>query len=257
MKIATFNVNSVRVRLEILLDWLAENEPDALALQEIKCENDKFPTEAFLEVGYHAAVLGQKSYNGVAILTKEPLSQVQYGFGDPTWPEDCRILRGTVGGVRIINTYVPNGTKVGSEKWDYKLRWLEKIAELIHQELQANPNLVWLGDINVAPTADDVYDHTRLLGQVCHHPEEFSRLENIVKDRLVDVYRAQHSGAGHFTYWELFIKSAFPRNLGWRIDHIYASPSLAERCVNTHIDKGPRALERPSDHTVVVAEFDL
>jgi len=255
MKIATFNANSVRARLPIILDWLASHETDVLALQETKCEDHVFPLADFEELGYHAVIHGQKSYNGVAVLTRGPLESVQKGFGDPTMPEDCRLLVGTYEGIRIINTYVPNGSKVGSEKWVYKLGWLERFRDFLKAEMARGP-VLWLGDINIAPTSDDVYEAERKLGEVGHHPDEFARLSALVDLGLTDLFRKFTQAPGHYTYWDFFIKNAPQRGLGWRIDHIYASADVANRCTACTIDMEPRLAERPSDHTFVVAEMD-
>jgi exodeoxyribonuclease-3 len=250
MKIATFNANSVRVRLPILLDWLATHEPDVLALQEIKCEDHVFPANDFLEIGYRAEVFGQKSYNGVALLSKVPLNKVIRGYGD-----DARILCAEVDGIWIVNTYVPNGTKVGGDKWDYKLAWLDRFRDFVGQSLNAGVPTIWLGDINIAPEAIDVYDSAKVKGGVGHHPDEFSRLAAITEQGLHDVFRKHHPEGGHYTYWDFFIKNALDRKLGWRIDHIYATEDLAARCSSCEIDTQPRRAERPSDHTFVIAEF--
>lgn len=257
MKVATFNANSIRIRLEIILEWLTENDIDVLAIQETKCEDALFPEDAIQDAGYHAAFHGQKSYNGVATLSREPIRNVQMGFGDPTMPEDCRILVADVGPLRILNTYVPNGTKVGSEKWDYKMKWLEAFRGFAAKQFQANPNTVWLGDINVARHPEDVYDSKKVLNGVGHHPDEFKRLDAILEIGLVDLFRKFTAEGGHFTYWEFVVPNSVARNVGWRIDHIYTLPGLADKCTSCTIDKGPRLLERPSDHTFVVAEFDL
>jgi exodeoxyribonuclease-3 len=257
MKIATFNANSIRARLEIVLDWLAENEPDVLAIQEIKCENDKFPLEAFEDAGWQVAIHGQKSYNGVAIVSRSPIQNVRTGFEDPTWPEDCRIITADVQGVKIVNTYVPNGTAVGSEKFDYKLRWLPRFGQLIRDRYAVGEPVVWLGDINIAPTEDDVFDAPRHRGKVGFHPDEIKALEELLAWGWVDCFRKFTQGAGHYSFWEFVIPKAFERNLGWRIDHIYTPAGMASKCTSCVIDKEPRGLERPSDHTFVVAEFDL
>lgn len=257
MKIATFNANSIRVRLPIVLDWLAENEPDVLAIQETKVEDDKFPRDDFEELGYHVAIHGQKTYNGVALVSRHPIAGSVTGFGDPAWPADCRILRADIAGVTVVNTYVPNGTKVGSDKFDYKLRWLERFREYCDRTLDPARPVVWLGDINIAPKPEDVFDSPRVLGGVGHHPAEFAALEKIVEWGWVDLFRKFTQGPGHHTFWEFVIPKAFERDLGWRIDHIYAPPAFAERCTACVIDKAPRGLERPSDHTFVVAEFDF
>lgn len=255
MTIATFNANSIRVRMPIILDWLAEHEPDVLAIQETKCEDDKFPLSDIEDAGYHAAFTGQKSYNGVAILSREPAQQVRFGFDDPMWPDDKRVMCASVGGVRVINTYVPNGNKVGNEKWTYKMGWLERFRGLLAMELQSHANLVWVGDINIAPKPEDVYDSPKLLGGVGHHPDEFTRLDAITALGVEDLFRKFTAGGGHFTYWDFFIPRAVERGLGWRIDHIYANPTMAARAMRCEIDLEPRRLERPSDHTFVVVEF--
>ncbi len=257
MRIATFNANSIRARLEIVLDWLAENEPDVLAIQEIKCENDKFPLADFEEAGWNAAVSGQKSYNGVAILSRQPIQNVRAGFEDPTWPDDCRILCAEVGGVSIVNTYVPNGSAVGSEKFDYKLRWLPRFSQLVSERFRADQRVVWLGDINIAPTENDLFDAARHEGKVGFHPDEINALENLKEWGWHDCFRKFESGPGHYTFWEFVIPKAFEKNLGWRIDHIYTTATMLDRCTRCWIDKEPRALERPSDHTFVVADFDV
>jgi len=256
MKIATFNANSIRVREGIVLDWLAENEPDVLVIQEIKCETDLFPRESFEEAGYQTLVDGQKAYNGVAILYRGACEDVVLGFGDPTMPDDKRILSATINGIRIINTYVPNGTKLGSDRFAYKLAWLERFKLFIDQEQKRHSNLIWLGDINVAPTDNDVYEPEKKQNVLIRTPEEISRLHAIIDPKLTDCFRKFTEGPGHYTYWEFTIPNGFKRNLGWRIDHIYASPSMAEKCTSCVVDRVPRSLERPSDHTFVIAEFD-
>lgn len=256
MKIATFNANSIRARLDLTLDWLAENEPDLLAIQETKVEDEKFPVSDFEDAGWHVAIHGQKSYNGVALVTREPLGGVTTGFGDPLMPEDCRIITCDFMGVKIINTYVPNGSAVGSEKFEYKLKWLSKFADFVASRYSANQDVLWLGDINIAPTPDDVFDSPRMLGTVGHHPDEFAALEKITSWGFSDMFRKFTSGPGHYTFWEFVIPKSLERNIGWRIDHIYTTPSLAARCTSCVIDREARAQEKPSDHTFVIAEFD-
>lgn len=258
MLIATFNVNSVRIRQEILLDWMAQHQPDVLALQETKVEDSAFPREAFEEAGYHVTIHGQKSYNGVAFLSRTPPQDVRMGMRTPTWPTDCRILAATFGGVRVVNTYVPNGTKVGTEKFDYKLQWLEQFGVELQEEKQKHGEVIWLGDINVAPKPEDVFDSARVMGGICHHPAEFERLAKIVETcELTDLFRSLHPEPGQFSFWEFFLPKAFERNLGWRIDHIYATPGLVPHLVECQIDREPRKRERPSDHTVVMAELSV
>lgn len=255
MKIATYNANSVRQRLPLILDWIAENEPDVLALQETKCEDGKFPLADFEEAGWNVAIHGQKGFNGVAIVSRLPIQNVSFGYGDPLWPDDCRIMSAEVAGYKILNTYVPNGTAVGSDKFEYKLKWLERFRRLLDERYRPTDNLVWLGDINIAPTPDDVYNSKRFYGGVGHHPLEFDLLGKIVDWGLVDVFRKFHQGPGHYTYWDFIIITAAPKNFGWRIDHVYAPPHLAERAVSCEIFREARFAPKPSDHTFVMAEF--
>lgn len=239
-----------------MIEWIAENEPDLLAIQETKVENDKFPVEAFEELGYHVALNGQKSWNGVATLTREPPGNVVAGFVDDLFPEDARILATDYRGLTVVNTYVPNGNTVGSEKWEYKMRWLDRFRKMLEERYAPDQPLVWLGDINIAPTPDDVFDSPKMLGKVGHHPDEFRRLSAIRDWGLVDLFRLHHQGPGAYTYWDFVIPRSVERNLGWRIDHIYATSILAERCTRCWIDVEPRRLERPSDHTFVLAELE-
>ncbi|MBX7135329.1 MAG: exodeoxyribonuclease III [Fimbriimonadaceae bacterium] len=256
MTIATFNANSVRARLDLILDYLAEHRPDVLAIQEIKVEDAKFPQEDFNAAGYNVIFHGIKSYNGVAIASLDPPKNVQLGFGDPEFQTDARAISAEINGIRILNTYVPNGNTVGSEKFAYKLKWLERMAT--HCEtLPRDQRQLWLGDINIAPTPNDVYDSPRKLGDVGHHPDEFAALDKILAWGWVDVFRQFHQGPGHYTFWDFLIPNGVDRNLGWRIDHIYADPELAKACVSCEIDRAPRLREKPSDHTVVTATFDI
>lgn len=255
MRIATFNANSIRARLEIVLDWLQQNRPDVLGIQETKVIDSEFPASAFQDIGYQVVFHGQKSYNGVALASLHPIENVRFGFGDPLWWDDCRIVSARIQGIDVLNTYVPNGTKVGSDKFDYKLRWLERLGALLQDRYTPKDPLIWMGDINVAPTDDDVFDPIKLKGSVCFHPEEQARLAKIVDWGLSDTFRKFTKGPGHFSYWEFFVQRAFEKNLGWRIDHLYATQPLADACKSCVIDKAPRALEKPSDHTFVLAEF--
>lgn len=257
MKIATFNVNSIRQRLPIVLDWIAVNDPDILALQETKVPDDIFPTEPFEELGLHLAIHGQKSYNGVALISKHPIVSPQSGFGDPAMPEDCRMQRAEIAGITVINTYVPNGTQVGTDKFAYKLKWLDRFRTYCDARLAKDAPVVWLGDINIAREAIDVFDPAKYLGTVGHHPDEFVALDKVIDWGWTDCFRHFTKEGGHFTFWEFVIPRMFERNLGWRIDHIYASPALLSRCESCIIDKGPRQDEKPSDHTTVVAEFNI
>jgi exodeoxyribonuclease-3 len=257
MKIATFNVNSIRQRLPIVLDWLVEQEPDILALQETKVVDEDFPVAAFEELGYHVVRHGQKAYNGVATISRHPVSRWQAGFADPTMPEDCRILFTEIDNILVINTYVPNGTKVGTDRFAYKIEWLDRFGRFTQEKLQPDRPVVWLGDINIAPKPEDVYDSKKVLGGVGHHPMEFAALDRVLGWGWQDCFRLFNKEPGHFTYWEFVVPKSVERNIGWRIDHIYASPGLVDRCQRCWIDKAPRLEHKPSDHTPVVAEFDI
>lgn len=254
MRVATFNAASVRARLPLLVEWLKENPVDVLGIQETKVEDDKFPRVEFEELGYEVALNGQKAWNGVALLSKLPMTDISKGFGDPEMPEDARIIAATINGVRMINTYVPNGNTVGSEKWEYKMKWLEKFRELLDAQDKSLP-ILWMGDINVAPQPHDVFDSPKLLGSVGHHPDEFSRLSKIVSYGLIDLFRLHTFEGGHYTFWDFVIPAALQRGMGWRIDHIYTTEDLAEKCVSCIIDVEARKREKPSDHTFVIAEF--
>jgi exodeoxyribonuclease III len=257
MKIATYNAASIRARLPLVLDWLAENEPDILAVQETKVEDDKFPLADFEDLGYQVALHGQKSWNGVCLLSRSPILNVRLGFEDDLMPTDARIISAEIDGLQVVNTYVPNGNTVGSDKWAYKMAWLERFALLVRERFRPEDPVIWLGDINIARRPEDVYDSKRLLGGVGHHPDEFSRLDAIVDFGFADMFRKFNAEPGQYTFWDFVIPNGFKRNMGWRIDHIYATPSLASLCTECWIDRDARALERPSDHTFVVAQFDV
>ncbi len=253
MKIATWNVNSLNVRLPHVLEWLAAHDPDVLVLQEIKQVTEVFPEDAFTEVGYRSTASGQKTYNGVAtICREEPLDPVTDipGFEDP----QRRILATTINGVRVVDLYVPNGQAVGTEKYEYKLRWLEALRGFLKGELENHPNLVVLGDFNIAPEDRDVYDPEKWGDAVLCSPPERKALGELLNLGLHDVFRQFDQAEKSFSWWD-YRAAGFRRNAGLRIDLILASPPMAEACQASHIDKEPRTWERPSDHTPVVADF--
>ncbi|MDI6750075.1 MAG: exodeoxyribonuclease III [Rhodocyclaceae bacterium] len=255
MKIATWNVNSLKVRLLHLIDWLATAQPDVVCLQETKTEDAGFPFAELAAAGYHAIHNGQKTYNGVAILSRtEPADIVRElpGFADA----QKRLLAATVGPVRFVCAYMPNGQAVGSDKYAYKLQWLDALARWLGEEMRRHPQLALLGDFNIAPEDRDVHDPVAWQGQVlCSEPEReaFRRLLGL---GLVDAFRLFDQPEKSFSWWD-YRMMAFRRNHGLRIDHILVSPELAARCKACSIDKAPRKLERPSDHAPVVAEFAL
>lgn len=257
MQIATFNVNSIRARMPVLENWLRLRNPDIVGLQETKVEDSKFPFEPLQDLGYQIAFHGQQKYNGVAILTKSPHEVVQVGFPATDMPTDCRLLAVKAEGLTIVNSYVPNGSAVGSDKYHYKLEWFRKFKPVLHNFLQDNENTIWMGDINVAPQDIDVYEPDKHRGEVCFSDREKESLADIVSLGLVDCFRKNNLEGNQFSYWEYFIPNAFARNLGWRIDHIYAPEHLANLCNDCIIDREPRTWEKPSDHTPVIASFEM
>jgi len=251
VKIASWNVNSLRVRLPHLLDWLKANPVDVIGLQELKLQDEQFPRAELQALGYHAAVNGQKTYNGVALLGRGPLEEVARdmpGFAD----DHKRLIAATIDGVRVLSVYVPNGQAVGSEKYAYKLRWLAALRELLRGELARYPRLAVVGDFNVAPTDADVHDPIAWEGQVlCSEPERVA-FHELLSLGLRDAFALFPRPDPSYTWWD-YRQGAFRRNLGLRIDHVLLSPELAGKCVSFQIDTTPRRLERPSDHAPVVA----
>ncbi|MFZ5556278.1 MAG: exodeoxyribonuclease III [Pseudomonadota bacterium] len=255
MKLVTWNVNSLKVRLPQLLDWLAAHAPDVVCLQETKLEDANFPADALRAAGYEAAFSGQKTYNGVAILSRAPASGVAAGipgFAD----EQKRVISATVGGVRVVCVYVPNGQSVGSDKYEYKLRWLEALRGWLAEELKTHERLTVLGDYNIAPDDADVHDPERWAGQVLFSEPERAAFRQITAAGLRDAFRLFPQPEKSFTWWD-YRMNAFKRGMGLRIDHILLSEPLAKACSACTIDIEPRRGERPSDHAPVVAELKL
>ena len=255
MKIATWNVNSLKVRLPHVLEWLAANEPDVLVLQEIKQVAEVFPTEALQDAGYRSVASGQKTYNGVAIISKSEATDIVTdfpGFDDP----QRRILAATIDGVRVLDLYIPNGSEVGSEKYAYKLSWLEALHNFLSAELAEHERLVVLGDFNIAPADEDVHDPAKWGEGVLCSPLERAALRGFVDLGLTDVFRQFDQPEKSFSWWD-YRAAGFRRNAGLRIDLILASQKMTTACKKSFIDKEPRAWERPSDHTPVIAEFSF
>ena len=264
LRVATWNVNSLKVRLEQVLEWSAANKPDLLALQETKTLDENFPLAEIEAAGYQALFNGQKTYNGVAILSRlaVPPSRIETGipaFDDP----QRRVLAASFGELRIINAYIPNGAVVGSEKFAYKLRWLEKLTTWLKLELEQHAQLILLGDFNIAPEDRDVYDPEAWQGSVLVSPQERAEFQQLEKLGLHDCFRLFESGPENFSWWD-YRAAAFRRNRGLRVSidgqpavGLRAYTTLRDVCVRCHIDKQPRGWERPSDHAPVVAEFTL
>lgn len=255
MKIASFNVNSLRVRLPIVLQWLAEYQPNILCVQETKVQDNDFPTEAFDETEYRYVFKGQKSYNGVAIFSRNEITNVKFGFEDKP-KDEARLIKAEINGVIIVNTYIPQGYLPESQKFEYKLDWFSRLLAFFEKNFKPTDPVLWVGDLNVAPQPIDVYDPVNLSGHVCFHPQVHKALEKIVQWGFVDVFRMYCKETGQYTFWDYRLNS-FQRNLGWRLDHIMATKSLAKKCTACYIDKQPRLAERPSDHTPIIAEFDF
>lgn len=257
MKLATFNANGIRARLPVIEAWLDKEVPDVLCIQETKVQDLDFPKESLEKRGYHCAFCGQKSYNGVAILSRPVPQAVTYGFGDGDAEEGPRLMTVWIEGLPIVNTYVPQGQAPDSERFDYKLAWFGRLRDYFSKEFNPDRPLLWAGDFNVAPDAIDVYDPDKLDGSVGFHPEERAALVEVARWGLVDVFRLHDSEARKYTFWDYRIPNGVKRGLGWRIDHIWATRSLAECSEKAWIDMAPRLAERPSDHTFLVAEFEL
>lgn len=256
LKIATYNVNSVRSRLHIILPWLAQHRPDVLCMQETKVEDGQFPAAEFRSAGYHVTFRGAKQYNGVAIVSREEPQAVRFGFSDGGPADEDRLIAATFAGIPVVNTYVPQGRERETAYFAYKLEWYERLRRFFDRTYSPTAPLIWCGDLNVAPEAIDVHDPKSLLGHVCFTPEVWAAFAAVRSWGLDDVYRRQHPGeAGRYTFFDYRVPQAVRRGLGWRIDHILATPSLAARTLACDIDMSPRLAEKPSDHTILVADF--
>ena len=262
MRIASWNVNSVRTRLDQVLTWLQQEQPELLCLQETKVADELFPHAAFEQIGYHCAISGQKAYNGVALVSRVPLEDVQIGFeallpGDAeasALGEQKRVISALVDGVRVLNLYVPNGSSLSSEKYPYKLAWLACLQRyLAEQERQGDP-LCMVGDFNIGPEARDLHDPARLTGRIMASEAERDALRQLLGERLVDAFRLFEQGAGHGSWWD-YRTGAWENDRGWRIDHIYLSEELAGCATGCVIDRGPRGNLQPSDHAPVVVNL--
>ena len=262
MRIASWNVNSVRTRLDQVIAWLQQEQPDVLCLQETKVADDLFPHKAFEQIGYRCAISGQKAYNGVALISRLPLEDVQVGFS-ALLPEDQeatelseqkRVISALVEGVRVLNLYVPNGSGLSSEKYPYKLAWLACLKRYLSvQEEQGDP-LCMVGDFNIGLEDRDLPDPQRLTGTIMASEPERSALRQALGDRLSDVFRVFEPGSGHWSWWD-YRSGAWDRDLGWRIDHIYLSEELLECATGCVIHKQTRGNQQPSDHAPVLVNL--
>ena len=241
-------------RLPLVVKWLEMARPDVLCLQETKCIDEKFPADVFRELGYSSETYGQRTYNGVAILSRAPLDRVERGFSDDEEGAHARLLAASVRGVRLVNVYVPNGAFVGSDKYVFKLEWMRRLRALFDAGYKQDEQVLLCGDFNVAPEERDVHDPRQWQGKILFSRREREALAEIKDWGFEDAFRLHTEEGGHFSWWD-YRAASFRRNAGLRIDHIWVSEKLAARSTATWIDKEPRSWERPSDHTPVVAEF--
>jgi exodeoxyribonuclease-3 len=255
MKIVSWNINSLRRRQERLLAWLASTEPDVVCLQETKCTDEQFPVLDLKAAGYHSAFHGQKSYNGVAILSKIEPAEVRLALGDEEEDPQARVIAATISGLRIYSIYAPNGQAVGSLAYDYKMRWYERLRNCLQRE-SPDQQLVVCGDFNVAPKDEDIYDPDLWRGAIMCSEGERKAFDELCAIGLVDTLRLHHPESGLFSWWDYRMLS-FPKNRGLRIDAVLASKSLASRCSATGIEREMRKRKEPSDHAPVWAEFSL
>ncbi|MGB3695533.1 MAG: exodeoxyribonuclease III [Spirulinaceae cyanobacterium] len=263
MKIASWNVNSIRARQELVIDWLKENPIDILCLQETKVIDKDFPQEGFLDLGYQLYISGQKAYNGVAIFSKSPLKDVISGFtpiiGEKLageFDEQKRVITGTINNIRVVNLYVPNGSAIASDKYDYKLRWLKTLQHYLQTlKERNNEELCVCGDFNVALEDRDIHDPKNKEKHIMSSPSEREALQEMITSiELKDSFRKFTSETGYYSWWD-YRTRAFSGNRGWRIDHLYLTPNLYEQAVSCTIDLEPRKLPKPSDHTPVIVEI--
>ena len=262
MRIASWNVNSVRTRLDQVLAWLEQQQPEVLCLQETKVADELFPHSAFEALGYSCAISGQKSYNGVALISRLPMDDVQIGFtallphdaDAPGLSEQKRVISALIDGVRVLNLYVPNGSSLTSEKYAYKLEWLACLKRYLAQQEQQGDPLCMVGDFNIGPEARDLHDPERLSGGIMASEAERQALSDALAGRLTDVFRVFEPSSGHWSWWD-YRSGAWDRDQGWRIDHIYLSEDLLDCATGCIIDKNPRGNIQPSDHAPVVVNL--
>ncbi|UCG14942.1 MAG: exodeoxyribonuclease III [Deltaproteobacteria bacterium] len=256
MKIATWNVNSIRVRLQAVLDWMEQAGPDILCLQETKVTDEQFPVAVFEAMGYQVAVSGQKTYNGVAIISRYDLEDVLVGFPDYAAEGQKRLLAATVSQVRVVNAYIPNGAAPDSEKFVYKLEFIDQLRNYLQELHVPEEWLILTGDFNIAPEARDVYDAEAMEGAIGFHPKERTALKTLRHWGLEDTFRKHHIEDGLYSWWD-YRAGAFRRDMGLRIDHIWATPPLAVSSTASGMDKEQRSLSKPSDHIPVWTVFDI
>ena len=256
MRVATFNANSIRCRSKILTKWMELHKPDILAVQETKVQDVDFPLSDFADTGYEIVFRGQKKYNGVALFSKEkPTEVVSTLQQDAT--DQARFLKARIGNVTLINTYIPQGTAIDSDKFRYKLNWYRWLQEYLHDHHDPKEAILWVGDLNVAKEDIDVHDPKRLWGSVCFCESVQKAFQDIIKWGFVDTFRVKHPEPEHYTFWDYRVPDGFKRNVGWRLDYIMTTHQIADKCIDCWIDKEPREWDKPSDHTFLVADIDI
>jgi exodeoxyribonuclease-3 len=257
-KIATYNVNSIRSRLHVVIPWLEMNRPAVLCMQETKVENEKFPVKEFENAGYHVVFSGGKSYNGVAVASPEPPKDVSFGLDDGGPADKDRLIRGVFSGIPVVNVYVPQGRDKEAPQFQYKLQWFERFRDLLRKFYSEKKPLICCGDLNVAREERDVHDPKRLLGHVDFTPEVWEAFDRLKAWGFADVFRKHHPAeGGQYTFFDYRVPKSVERGLGWRVDHILATPVLASKSIRCFIDMEPRLAEKPSDHTIMMAEFQV
>ena len=264
MLIATWNVNSIRTRLSQIINWINQVNPDILCLQETKVMDNSFPFEPFESLGYSVEVYGQKSYNGVAIISKIKGINIQKGFYDitgsdqniETFKDQKRLISADIDGIKIINVYVPNGSSLNSDKFEYKINWLNCLASFLDEQVKEGELICLMGDFNIAPSNLDIHDPQKYEGGIMASQRERNVLDNVLKERLIDSFRVFEKDSGHWSWWD-YRNNAYELNKGWRIDHIYISKELTSNLKSCVIDSLPRANLRPSDHAPVMIDLNL
>lgn len=257
MKIATFNVNSIRSRMTAISAWLAGNNPDVLCLQETKAPDQAFPVAEIAATGYQVIFRGEKSYNGVAILSKTKPADVQFGMDDGLSPDETRLIAARFGPVQVVNTYVPQGRAIEHAMYQYKLQWFGRLRKWFDRHFTPKTLLAWVGDLNVAPEAKDIHNADQQANHVCHHQAVRKAFERTKAWGFEDVFRKYHPEGGQYTFFDYRTANAVKRNMGWRVDHILATQPLAAKSLASYIDLAPRLKPQASDHTVLVAEFNV
>ena len=258
LKVATYNVNSIRKRIDAVLGWLESHRPDVLCVQETKVQDEDFPLLALQPSGYHIAFRGMKAYNGVAIFSREKPESIAYGLdvggGEPDEP---RLIRAVIRGIPIVNTYIPQGFEIDSPKYQYKLQWYKRLKKYFEKHLSPKKPAIWCGDMNVAPEPVDVHSPDKHLNHVCFHADARRVYQEAVAWGFVDVFRKLYPTRQQYTFWDYRAPNSLEANKGWRIDHIMATPPLAEQCVASGVDVEPRKQPNSSDHTFLWAEFSV